>query len=137
MNFNPMMLMAMMMNGKDGQKMDMEKMTKLIAAMQNGGSPQSMLEMLGGDNEQLSTIMSLMNAMPKGEGGENNLNSGIANIFSGGMLGNLFGGGKKAQQNTQSCPSGECAQKKPPPNPMNIANNEINNAIYKMMADKK
>lgn len=69
MDINPMMLLSMLMGNKesgDGKSPDIQKLMGMLTSFQSG-NPDALLEMLGGNNEQLKTIMSVMkNAQPSG-----------------------------------------------------------------------
>ncbi len=66
MDINPMMLLPLLMGNKEnGEKGndDMQKMLSLITSLQSG-KPEALLDMLGGDNEKIKNILSIMKTMP-------------------------------------------------------------------------
>ncbi|MEG1612649.1 MAG: hypothetical protein RR357_00605 [Clostridia bacterium] len=115
MNFNPLSLLPMLMsgNGENNKNMDMQKMMSMMTALQ-GGEPSSMLEMLGGGNEKLSGMLQMMKLMP--------------NMMNSSSKSTAQPTAENSEQKKQSAPNFDAVN--------GFSNNEINQALFKLMNNK-
>ena len=111
MNINPMMLLPMLMGMNNGNgNMEMEKITSLMSAIQ-GGDISPILQMLGGNNEKLNGMMTLLKAMPT-----------IMNMNKTQSVADTASGYSTSQPDLTAVDK--------------LANNEINTALYNLLKNK-